>query len=171
MEDRLGARAEGIKDDIWQLNRTSITMGTKEYNPMNAKKEIVFREHTKILKAASWKVLPAVVTGSGVHYRVHEAVKGAGGTHLTTLSTATSIQRRWPLRMKYHHGGENRGTWRKSYPSATSCTTKSKISALISNMGYRGQRPSTDRLSGELQVGTSLHHQYHASQTSEDRGS
>ena len=116
------------------------------------KKVTVFREHTKILKAASWKVVPPVVTGSGVHFRVHEAVKDAGGGYLTTLSTATSIQRRWPLRMKYDHGGENRGTRRKSYPCATSCTTKSKMAALRSNLGYRGQRPPTDRLSGELQT-------------------
>jgi len=38
MEDKRGARVEGIKDDIWQLNRTRITMSTKEYNPMNDKK-------------------------------------------------------------------------------------------------------------------------------------
>jgi hypothetical protein len=38
MEDKRGRRAEGIKDDIWQLNKTRITMSTKEYNPMNDKK-------------------------------------------------------------------------------------------------------------------------------------
>jgi hypothetical protein len=116
--------------------------------------------------------VPPVVTSSGVHFPVYEVVKGAGGGYLTTLSTATSIQRRWPLRMKYDHGGENRGTRRKSYPCATSCTTKSKMAALRSNMGYRGQRPPTDRVSGNFRqkFGTSLHHQQHASQPSEETG-
>jgi len=95
--------------------------------------------------------VPPVVTGSGVHFHINEEVKGAGGGYLTTLSTATSIQRRWPSRTKYDHGGEKRSTPRKSYPCGISCTTKSKMAALKSNMGYRGQRPRTDRLSGELQ--------------------
>jgi len=103
------------------------------------KKVTVFREYTKILKAASCKAVPPVVTGSGVHFRVYETVKDAGRGYLTTLSTATSIQSRCPLRTKYDHGGENRGARRKPYPCATSCTTKSKTAALRSNMGYRGQ--------------------------------
>jgi hypothetical protein len=40
MEDKRGARAEGTKYDIWQLNSTRITLSsTKEYNPMNDKKD------------------------------------------------------------------------------------------------------------------------------------
>jgi len=85
MEDKRGARAEGIKYDIWQLNRTRITMSTKEYNPMNDKKGNCIPRTHKIPKAASCKVVPSVVTGSGVHFRVYEAVKGAGGGYLTTL--------------------------------------------------------------------------------------
>ena len=74
MEDKRGARAEGIKDDIWQLNRTRTAMSTKEYNPMNDKKGNRVPKTHQDLTGTWWKSLQAAAKTS----RVYETRKSAG---------------------------------------------------------------------------------------------